>query len=140
MAKSIIVDTGYWLALFDPKDGYFSQAGPKSHYLESEHKIMFPWPTLYETLGTKFVKNSQGINNLQRLLKRQNILFIDDVAYRHNALDLTMQSAKRNRPISLCDMMIRLMLEDTNLRINAILTFNPKDFVDVCRSRRVEML
>jgi len=48
--------------------------------------------------------------------------------------------ASINGCISLCDVLIRLLIEDVNLRIDALLTFNEKDFVDVCRKRRGEIL
>lgn len=140
MAKSIVTDTGYWLALFDRGDQHYRQASLKAHYLEA-HKIVFPWPILYETLGTRFVKNRSGMISFEKILKGRNALFINDDTYRDTALELTLRTAEQGtRSISLCDMMIRLMLEDTNLRIDGILTFNHKDFVDVCRARSVEVL
>jgi predicted nucleic acid-binding protein len=44
------------------------------------------------------------------------------------------------RTMSLADMVMRLMLEDVNIRVNGLLTFNRKDFHDVCRKRGLEML
>ena len=46
----------------------------------------------------------------------------------------------RARPISLVDMVMRLMLENVNVPVSGLLTFNPKDFHDVCRKRGLEML
>lgn len=34
----------------------------------------------------------------------------------------------------------KLMIDDINVRVTYLLTFNDKDFADVCRSRSVEML
>jgi len=77
----------------------------------------------------------------ERILKKQNVFFVDDGSYRNDALERTLRGAQQGtRAISLCDMMIRLMLQDVNLRIDAILTFNLSDFVDVCRARKVEVL
>jgi predicted nucleic acid-binding protein len=138
--KTVIVDTGYWLALFDARDPLHKQAYTKVCYIESL-TVLFPWPTLYETLRTKFVKNQPGINALDRVLKQRNVHIIDDIPYRVDALEETLIKAHRSkRNISLCDMTIRLMIEDVNLRINFILTFNEKDFSDVCRSKKVQIL
>jgi len=45
----------------------------------------------------------------------------------------------RTRPMSLVDMVMRLMLDDVNVRVDGLLTFNQKDFHDVCRKRGLEM-
>jgi hypothetical protein len=44
------------------------------------------------------------------------------------------------RPISLVDMVIRYILDDVNIRKDCLLTFNRRDFVDVCRKRQIEIL
>jgi predicted nucleic acid-binding protein len=139
-AKSVVVDAGFWYALFDSRDYLHPEADAKAAHIDSL-TVVFPWPTLYETLGTRFVKNRLGVDGLSRMLRRPNVRFIDDAAYREAALDATLREAGLGkRAISLCDMMIRLMIEDINVRIDAILTFNHKDFSDVCRSARVEIL
>lgn len=139
-AKAVVVDAGFWYALYDARDALHDQANAKASHIDSL-TLVFPWPTLYETLGTRFVKNRSGIERLAILLKRPNVRFIDDTPYREAALDATLSEARLGtRAISLCDMIIRLMIEDVNVRIHAILTFNKKDFSDVCRSARVEML
>jgi predicted nucleic acid-binding protein len=140
MPRTVVVDSGYWLALFDAKDEYHPEAQAKVHYLESLI-VALPWPILYETLGTRFVKNRLGMALFERILKRQNIHYIDDVIYRQSALERTMLESQRGtRSISLCDMMIRILLQDEKLRIDSLLTFNAKDFSDVCRNSRVQIL
>jgi len=135
-----VVDTGYWFALLDPKDGCHNQAQPKAGYLESM-TVVFPWPVLYETLNTRLVKNRPGIQLFERLIKRPNACQIDDAPYRRTALADTFDEAVAGRrSISLCDMVIRLMLQDANLKIHALLTFNPRDFTDVCHSAKVQIL
>lgn len=139
-AKGVVLDAGYWYALFDTRDALHTEADAKASHIDSL-TVVFPWPTLYETLGTRFVKNRLGIDGLARVLKRPNVRFIDDSPYRGFALDAVLREARLGkRAISLCDMVIRLMIEDVNLRIHAMLTFNEKDFSDVCRSSRVEFL
>jgi len=139
-ANTVVVDAGYWYALFDSRDALHTKADAKASHIESL-TVVFPWPTLYETLGTRFVKNRLGIDRLARVLKQSNVRFIDDSPYRDAALEATLREARiGKRSISLCDMVIRLMIEDVNIRIDAILTFNEKDFSDVCRSAKVEIL
>jgi hypothetical protein len=136
----VVVDTGYWFALLDPRDGLYKQAQPKASCIESM-TIVFPWPVLYETLNTRSVKNPPGIGRFERIIKRRNVCRIDDTRYRDTALEETLGEALAGRrSISLCDMVIRLMLQDTNLKIHALLTFNPRDFIDVRRGAGVQIL
>ena len=73
------------------------------------------------------------------IARRPNVEHLDDAPYREDAYAQTIGTA-RTRPISLVDTVIRLVLEDVRVRVDGLLTFNQKDFHDVCRRRRVEML
>jgi predicted nucleic acid-binding protein len=140
MSVVLLVDTGYWFALFEPRDDKHNQATPKARFIE-RMTVAFPWPVLYETLNTRLIKNRPGIDRFERIIKRPNIRRIDDTPYREEALEKTFDEARGGRrSISLCDMVMRLMLEDTRLRIRALLTFNEKDFADVCRRAKVQLL
>jgi predicted nucleic acid-binding protein len=139
-ARNVIVDSGFWFALFEPRDQHAKAAQTKAHHIDAL-TVIFPWPTLYETLGTRFVKNRIGMASLERMLSHPNVEFVDDVPCRNDALDATFQESRiGRRTISLCDMLIRLMIQDTNVQVAALLTFNAKDFLDVCRAKRVEIL
>lgn len=66
---------------------------------------------------------------------------IDDEDYKNDALNFTFESSIRNnRPLSLVDNIIRLMLNDKQIKIDYLISFNNKDFIDVCLSRRIEFL
>jgi hypothetical protein len=45
-----------------------------------------------------------------------------------------------NRPLSLVDTVIREMLSDESLKIDYLITFNIKDFIDVCSRRNITIL
>jgi predicted nucleic acid-binding protein len=138
--RNVVVDSGYWYALFDPRDPYAAQARNKAHHID-ELRILFPWPILYETLGTRFVKNKLAVDEMEKTLKRRNVVIVDDSPYREEALEVTLREARLGkRALSLCDVVIRLLIDDTNLRIHALLTFNQPDFLDVCRRKSVEIL
>src|SRR5712692_2720883 len=110
--RNLIVDAGYWYALFDARDSLAREAKAKAHHIDTL-SVIFPRPTLYETLGTRFVKNRIATDNFERLLKRPNVQYIDDTPYRENALNATLREARLGkRAISLCDMLIRLLIED----------------------------
>ena len=74
-----------------------------------------------------------------RISRRPNVERLDDSQYRDDAYEQTVRTARR-RPMSLVDMVMRLMLEDVNVSVNGLLTFTQKDFHDVCRKRDLEML
>ncbi|KAA6332714.1 hypothetical protein EZS27_018809 [termite gut metagenome] len=37
-------------------------------------------------------------------------------------------------------MIIRSMLDDTDLKIDALITFNERDFSDICRQRKIKLI
>ncbi len=52
MAKKVLVDTGYWIALFNERDQHHVAA----QVLENElaiHTLLVPWPTLFECVDTR---------------------------------------------------------------------------------------
>ena len=51
----LLVDTGFFIALFDPRDNHHIDACEKQEYLENL-SIVIPWPILYETINTRLVK------------------------------------------------------------------------------------
>ena len=55
----VLADTGVWYAMFDSRDPHYAEGKEKAERL-SLFQIVLPWPTLYETLRTRFVRN--GVN------------------------------------------------------------------------------
>ena len=93
---------------------------------------------MYELLRTKFVKNKTALAEIKQLFLNGRITKINDDRYRELALDLTLSEEKRN--ISLVDNIIRLMLDDKDVDVKGLVTFNVGDFQDVCLKNRVEIL
>lgn len=138
--KAAIIDTCFLYALFDPKDSHYPEAEKNTDLIETL-PLAIPWPCLYEMVNTRFVKNPLNIHRFEILLKRANVKRIDDTPYRNNAYEQTMTwGSSRKRIISLVDMVIRFMLNDTSLHIGYLFTFNLRDFVDVCRKRSIEIV
>lgn len=78
---------------------------------------------------------------LDERLKRPNVSFIDDRDYCEEAYSLSVEySTRLGRPISMVDMVCRLLIADPNVRIDYLLTINAADFHDVCSSHGVKML
>ncbi len=138
--KYILVDTGFWIGLFDPRDSYYAKAQEKAEYLDLFH-VVLPWPILYETLRTRFVRKKAALGRFESYLKKPHLTYLDDSLYRKAAFDLSLESSLRHsRPLSLVDCAIRLILEDVNAKIDCLITFNQGDFADVCRRCRIELI
>ena len=56
--KSVIVDTCIWYALVDEKDVY-AGCNEKIRQVLKHHVILVPYPSLYETINTKLIKNER---------------------------------------------------------------------------------
>ena len=134
--KSVIVDTGVWYACFDKTDSHYNCSDNILRVLR-ESKIIIPFPTLYETINTRFAKNTHGqMGGLERFVNNpQSVQIVDDTKYKKEALDLVFRNVEQKKGYSLVDMIIRLMMEDVSLGELNVLTFNRKDFLDLGQDR-----
>lgn len=136
----VLADTGVWYALCDSRDSLHSKALSRAGLLE-QHHVVLPWPVVYETLCTRFVRNSRALRRFVGLLKRPRIEYLDDSTYVQDALDIAIESSlSRARPLSMVDCAIRLILDDVDTRVDYLMTFNPADFLDVCERRRIRLV
>ncbi len=140
MSKTVLADTGYWIALFDPRETEHVTVAGTEDLFESL-TLVVPWPILYETLRTRFVRRRDWVARLDERLKRPNVSFIDDRDYCEEAYSLAVEHSTRlGRPISMVYMLCRLLIADPTVRIDYLLTLNAADFRDVCTTHRVEMI
>lgn len=139
---TVLVDTGVWYAIFDPRDR--PHDGVAVRALAEQIQTMsavVPWPITYETVCSKFAKNRIALEGFERLLKSSRVSFLDDVPYRQAALDHSFDSSLRgNRPLSLTDCLLRVVLDSPDTRIQYLATYNARDFHDICTRRRVQIL
>ena len=136
--KRVIADSGFWMALYDPKDQYHLEAYTLPVDLDSA-SLLIPWPSLYETLNTYFVKDPRRVTAFRLVLGKSNVHLVDDLPYRDDAY-ASVTSGRSARQLSLVDQIIRLILADSAWRVGAIVTFNKVDFIDVCRRRAIEIV
>ncbi len=135
-----LADTGMWYGIFDSRDQRYNEAQSKVEFFDL-FTIVIPWPTVYETLRTRFVRNRSGLQLFEIFLKTHRIEYIDDDIYKNKALDLSIESSlRKGRPLSMVDCLLRLIIDDPNVKIDYLLTFNRSDFIDACRKNRVEIL
>jgi predicted nucleic acid-binding protein len=147
--KAICVDTGFLIGLYDDTDSFHAKA--KKYFSDffdtGSNHLLIPWPVLYEAISTRMVKNKKGMTHLQGDWKRFSIErrldLLSDLPYREGTIDECFYELGKPLPqcrnLSAADRVIRNMLSDKNLRIHAFVTFNPKDFNDVCATFGCEM-
>lgn len=138
---SILVDSGVWYALCDPRDRTVSREVINDIYARVRvHSIVVPWPIAYETLRTRFVRSRLAMERFEQEIRSPRVILLDDSPFRDDALDHSIQwSLRRGRPLSMVDCVLRLLLDDVRTRIQYLVTFNQRDFVDVCAARRIEV-
>jgi predicted nucleic acid-binding protein len=133
--QRVVCDTCFWFALLCGDDGNHKRAEEIRDAIERFYVIV-PWPVLYETIDTGLVKNRERVEAFQRLLDEPGIQIFDDAPYRQQALE---DAKKDARSLSLVDRVLRHILADCGTRVDYLVTFNVKDFVDVCRERKIVM-
>lgn len=101
MAKFVLCDTGFWIALYDKRDYYHGEATELFNKLALFH-IIIPWSVLYEVLRTRFVRRREYVITFKKHLKILKIKYIDDTPYRRVALSELFKSVNK-RTISLVD-------------------------------------
>lgn len=137
MAKKILVDTGFWIALFYERDQHHD-AAQKIEDILAIHTILVPWPTLFEFVDTRFSRRNGNAQRFRQFLHRPSTILIDDAPYRDESLIFTL--GEQQHTFSLTDHIMRSMIMDVEISIDAFLGFNHKDFYDVCGKRRIEMI
>ena len=139
MPETLILDTGFWIGLYESSDANHEKATTLAAYLDL-CTLLLPWPSLYETLNTRFVRRTAWMRAFEQLFSRPGTILLPDDAYRHDALTQVFRGHHSRSGISLVDMVIRAMIADTNINIDAMITFNRRDFFDVCQARNIAIL
>lgn len=136
---------GYWLLVF-----LFRTREQERHEVadklfrrldELETNFLIPFPTLYEAINTKLLKSKNRTKAnwfLKQLQANPRFIKVPDDKYKDDAYLLTVND-DNHRGFSLVDMIIRVMMEDDQLKINSLLTFNIEDFVDVAARRGISI-
>ena len=148
--NDICADASFLIGLYDERDHFHDRA--RDHFLryfpKGNNRLIIPWPIVYEAVSTRMVKNKTGMLLLERdwaLLSKQNQLYLlSDLSFRDGIVDECFDELRKPpvhyRRLSAVDRVIRRILSDSNIQITAFLTFNPRDFVDVCKAFRRELL
>ena len=139
MSKVVLSDTGFWIGLFESRDENHKKS-LLIYDIIKDYKIIIPWPSLYEFLNTRLSRNILNIIKLEKFLKDHDIYYLDDTNYKSNILELYISQNKINQKISLVDLVLIRMIEDKNINIDYLITFNKKDFFKYCQKRKIELI
>lgn len=139
-SNTLLVDSGFFFALFNPRDQHHGAACEKQDWLETL-SIVVAWPILYETINTRFVRRPETIVRFESILRADDTVLLEDSPYRLDAYEDVLERTKaQHHAMSLVDAVLCAILADPKVRIDAMLTFNSRDFGDICRERKVELL
>ena len=146
---AICVDAGFLIALYDSRDEHHDHAS--SHFdsffsVESLHHVLIaPWPILYESLNTRQARRYAALRQLRidwsALEQRQQLVLLRDEGYRNLALkDYLEETAQDGRKLSLPDRVLRAVLSDPANAIHVLMTYNARDFWDICASEQIRLI
>jgi predicted nucleic acid-binding protein len=137
MSKIIIGDTSFWIGLFIQGDGYHNSSKEIYDLNCDTSTFLVPWPTMYETLRTHFVRNYNAVKRFEKELKRISFIKYGDRKIREKALEEVFET--NGTHLSLTDAVIREIIRSGKTNINSIITSNKKDFIDVCQKFKVDI-
>ena len=144
----LCVDACYLIALYDPsqEDHHRAKDSFEELFGRLGHRMILVWPIVYETLSTKMARRADRVSVIEtdwkRLRATGQIEFIDDRPFRERALEESLAEITRTtshvRALSLADRVMRRFLEKA-MRVDLLLTFNVRDFSDVCQRRKIKI-
>ena len=137
VASRLLVDTGFFFALYDARDDHHDDAQAHQHWLE-DLPIILPWPILYETVNTRLTRRQHLVAQFDAVVSAERTTLLDDTPYRADCYRTV--SSRTRRGLSLVDAVLQRVIEDANVDIGAMLTFNARDFAALCAENRVEIL
>jgi len=139
--RSVLTDTGFWIALFeDRKQPQQHELAVQLFELLDNQQVFVPWPVVFETMRTSFVRQRGWVQQFAPILNRPEIRLIDDGDYRQNALDTVIDRAKKGKDVpSLVDALLHEIILDDTYRFDHLFTFNYRDFAEPCRRRKIEI-
>ncbi len=137
--QRILIDSGFFFALVEPRDRHHYEALDRQHWLDLFPAVL-PWPILYETVNTRLVRDPDKVVQFERLANAPATEFVDDSPYRRAAYEDVIARAKAGHPLSLVDAVLHAIITDPDIRVDAMLTFNLSDFGNVCSERGIDIL
>jgi len=148
--KRFLVDSGYVLALYKDEGDRTLRARRTFEEIisTSGNVLVIPWPVLYERFNSEFSRRRDWIGRLNsdwsRLQKSRKLEYVDDSPFREickrELLGLSPERSGRFAGLSLVDRILMALIEDRTKKIEALLTFDLRDFTGFCTKRQIEIL
>lgn len=139
MAKSVLTDSSFWIALFESRDEHHEAAQELWEEVRRCH-ILIPWPILYEVLNTRFVKKPIWVRHFNEIINHHDVTKVDDGVYRAEAFQEMMDLVLLKQwKLSLVDVVIRSILLEKKDSFHSLITYNPNDFRDVCIKGKISI-
>jgi hypothetical protein len=147
--KGFLLDSSFLFALYEDEGERSRQARHSfaNAFSRSGSVLIVAWPILYETFNTRFSSDLLQIHRLESewssLKERKQLQFLDDTPFRRRSLeewwarDLKLSGW---RGLSLVDRVLRAVLESRSPRVHALLSFDHRDFSDVCGKLKVKIV
>ncbi|CAN5676267.1 hypothetical protein BH11BAC3_BH11BAC3_30490 [soil metagenome] len=125
MNLKVVIDTGFWIALFDPaKDPKNSLEAERMAEEMEDEDLIIPFPTLYEFVNSRLSRREAKLQ-LERLLSKPNVIKLSDTKYKNKALEnFFLKSKSDYSDVSLVDEIIKLIIADKSLKIDYIAAFD----------------
>ena len=125
MKFNIVIDTGFWIALFDPaKDPKNGLKAERIADVIIDENLIIPFPTLYEFVNSRLSRREAKFQ-LEMLLSRPNVIKLSDTNYKDEALESFFLKSKSDySDVSLVDEIIKLIMADKTLKIDYIASFD----------------
>lgn len=141
---NVVVDSCFWFSLLKNRNSDYHNEAVKIYEMLNEIGVYFiiPFPSLYETINTRLMKEGHREKArwfFTQLISNSHFVMESDALYRDMAFQNTI-SKQNDRGISFVDNIIRGMLMDKASHIKALLTFNSKDFADLCYMNNIELI
>jgi len=138
----VLCDASYLLALYDSSDQWAPTARTLTQEWGLDHSVwILPWPIVYEVLSTRMARRhrvlQQVLSEWQKRESARKLVRWDDSPYRDGAVMAMEPTNWGQRSLSLADHVVRSILEDPSCRVEAFVTHNEKDFIDICTVRDI---
>ena len=135
----VLIDSGFFIALFNERDQHHASARQLEEWLDVA-TIVLPWPILYETVNTRLARQPGNLAKFGAIVRLPETLLLDDAPYREDSFAAVLAQNPAKGSLSLVDAVLCNIIEDVNVPISAMLTFNERDFRAVCYENNVELL
>lgn len=136
----ILTDSCFWISLVDANDSH----SPTAHTLYPDickQKLIIPWPCMFETLDTRLARNKRAFIGFLDEIKKLDVMYLNDSDYQSKALrEIETRNVKGGHSYSLVDCIIREIIKDDTIKLDYFITYNLKDFIDVCSIRGLDIL